>query len=70
MKKATLVTYMYMSLTQGKESYFEKPSINVWNANSQNKDRNVRDEIEKIREFVAHLQHLLYVDILLITSID
>lgn len=51
------VSHMYMSLTQGKESYYEKPSINIWNANNTNSERNTRTEILKIREYVSHLQH-------------
>lgn len=48
-------THMYMSLTQGNESYFERPSINIWNARSENGAR--RPEIEQMRRYLSHLEH-------------
>ena len=51
------VCHMYMSLTQGNESYYEKPSINIWNANKPN----TREEIRKIREYISYLQHPVFV---------
>lgn len=56
------VAHMYISLTQGTESYYEKPSINIWNANSSsNRSIDIRKEIRAIREYVCHLQHPKFV---------
>ena len=52
------VSRMYMSLTQGKESFFERPSVNIWNA--QSKGGANRGEINKIRSYVTHLQHPIF----------
>ncbi|MCR5743303.1 MAG: ATP-binding protein [Lachnospiraceae bacterium] len=49
------VAHMYMSLTQGNESFYEKPSINVWN--SQRNDNNIREEVEALAEYVRRLEH-------------
>ena len=39
---ASEVAHMYMSITQGNESFYEKPSINVWNSQKSNDSRNGR----------------------------
>lgn len=49
------VSHMYMSLTQGNESFYERPSINIWNAQSDGGAR--RGEIEEMRKYLTHLEH-------------
>lgn len=49
------VSHMYMSLTQGNESYYERPAVNLWNA--QNGGGKYKDEIIKIRDYVSYLRH-------------
>lgn len=49
------VSHMYMSLTQGNESFYERPSINIWNAQSDGGAR--RSEIEEMRKYLSHLEH-------------
>ncbi|MCF2556003.1 ATP-binding protein [Fournierella massiliensis] len=51
---ASEVAHMYMSLTQGNESYYEKPSINVWNAQ---KDEKTREKISRMAEYLRRLTH-------------
>lgn len=51
---ASEVAHMYMSLTQGNESYYEKPSINVWN--SQRDEKN-RKEVNALANYVRRLIH-------------
>ena len=46
---------MYMSLTQGNESFYEKPSINVWN--SQRNDEKTREEVKALAGCVRKLVH-------------
>lgn len=52
------VAHMYMSLTQGNESYYEKPAINIWNAQ---KDQQSRVEIEHLSDYVRHLIHPCFI---------
>lgn len=49
------VTHMYKSLTQGSESFYERPAINIWNAQADR--NNEREEIGKLREYVRRLRH-------------
>lgn len=51
---ASEVAHMYMSLTQGNESYYEKPSINVWNAQ---KDQETRTKIARMADYLRRLIH-------------
>ena len=53
------VSHMYMSLTQGEESYFEKASVNIWNANAidESEMKQNRDNILKIRKYISYLRH-------------
>lgn len=53
------VSHMYMSLTQGKDSYFERPAINSWNAQSNHGER--REEIKNIRSYLIRMQHPIFV---------
>lgn len=54
----TEVSHMYKSLTQGKESFYERPAINVWNAQAGVEDGlDEREEIRKLREYVRRLRH-------------
>lgn len=52
---ASEVAHMYMSLTQGNESYYEKPAINVWNA--QSRDNECLSEIAGIARYLRRLSH-------------
>lgn len=52
------VSHMYMSLTQGNESFYEKPSINIWNAQSQ--AERSRNQIKMIRTYISHLEHPVF----------
>ena len=52
---ASEVAHMYMSLTQGNESFYEKPSINVWN--SQRNDEKTREEVKALAGYVRKLVH-------------
>ena len=52
---ASEVAHMYMSLTQGNESFYEKPSINVWN--SQRNDEKTREEVKALAGYVRKLIH-------------
>ena len=54
---ASEVAHMYMSLTQGNESYYEKPSINVWNAQ---KDDITREKIQVMAEYLRRLVHPVF----------
>ena len=54
---ASEVAHMYMSLTQGNESYYEKPSINVWNAQ---KDDITREKIQAMAEYLRRLVHPVF----------
>lgn len=48
-------SHMYLSLTQGNESYLESPSINLWSAQA-NREAN-RKEISLLRDYLVHLEH-------------
>ncbi len=52
---ASEVAHMYMSLTQGNESFYEKPAINVWN--SQRRDPVSRAEVKALSEYVKRIVH-------------
>ena len=52
---ASEVAHMYMSLTQGNESFYEKPAINVWN--SQRNDEKTREEVKALAGYVRKLMH-------------
>lgn len=52
---ASEVAHMYMSLTQGNESFYEKPSINVWNA--QRDDAKTNKDINVLAKYVRRLIH-------------
>ena len=53
---ATEVAQMYMSLTEGKDSFYERPSINVWDGNlGENKAT-----IENITTFLRALRHPVF----------
>lgn len=54
------VARMYLSLTQGNESYYEQPAVNSWNGTS-NGENGRRNDIKKIMESVAHLEHPLFI---------
>lgn len=54
---ASEVAHMYMSLTQGNESYYEKPSINVWNAQ---KDIITRAKIQAMVKYLRRLVHPVF----------
>ena len=48
-------SHMYLSLTQGDESYLESPAINLWNAHANGgKDK---EQISRLREYLVHLEH-------------
>ncbi len=51
---ASEVAHMYMSITQGNESFYEKPSINVWNSQ---KSKDSRVEVKALTEYVRKLIH-------------
>lgn len=48
-------SHMYLSLTQGDESYLESPAINLWNAHT-NAGKN-KEQIARLREYLVHLEH-------------
>lgn len=52
------VSHMYMSLTQGTESFMEKPAVNIWNAQSHGGAR--REEIRRIRDYITYLAHPIF----------
>lgn len=52
------VAHMYMSLTQGNESYYEKPSINLWN---REKNSDVETEINNLTKYIRILTHPVFV---------
>lgn len=45
------VAHLFMSLTQGRESFAEQPAINVWNGQDEK-------ECKKIAEILSYLRHL------------
>lgn len=47
------VAHMYMSLTQGKESFAEQSAINVWNG----QDENAANQINDILHYLRFLRH-------------
>lgn len=51
------VAHMYMSLTQGKESYYEKPAINIWDIYKADEDSS-KDNAEQIRGIIKYLNFL------------
>lgn len=55
---ASEVAHMYLSITQGNESFYEKPSINVWN--SQKSDSVSRREVKAIAQYVRRLIHPVF----------
>ena len=57
------VSHMYMSLTQGEESYYEKASVNVWNANAFDSDEREqnRNDILNIKTSISYLRHPQFV---------
>ena len=55
---ASEVAHMYMSITQGNESFYEKPSINVWNSQKSNDSR---VEVKALTEYVRKLIHPTFI---------
>ena len=55
---ASEVAHMYMSLTQGNESFYEKPAINIWNSQI---DDAAREEAKALAEYVRRLTHPSFV---------
>lgn len=51
---ASEVAHMYMSLTQGNESFYEKPAINIWNSQ---KNEDIRNEVAALAEYIRRLMH-------------
>ena len=51
---ANEVAHVYMSLTQGNESFYEKPAINVWNSQ---KNETVANEARELSQYVKRLRH-------------
>lgn len=56
---ASEVAHMYMSLTQGNESFYEKPSINVWN--SQRNVEETKEAVSYIAKYVRRLIHPTFI---------
>lgn len=52
------VSRQYLSLTQGKGSFYERPAINIWNALAGHGEQ--QREIEEIRNYLVHLEHPLF----------
>lgn len=48
------VAHMYLSLTQGEESFISQPSVNIWDAEDS------KDEIAIMLREISHLQHPLF----------
>ena len=56
---ASEVAHMYMSLTQGNESFYEKPSINVWN--SQRNEKKTKEAVSAIAKCVRKIVHPTFI---------
>lgn len=52
------VSRMYLSLTQGQDSHFESPAVNIWNALKNGGAR--KGEISRLREYMMHLEHPVF----------
>lgn len=52
------VSRMYLSLTQGQDSHFESPAVNIWNALKDGGAR--KGEISRLREYIMHLEHPVF----------
>lgn len=59
------VAHMYMSLTQGRDSFAEQPAINMWNGQI---DSNA-EKIQKMAQSLRYLQHPVFSDGLTATTI-
>lgn len=53
------VAHMYMSLTQGKESFYEKPAINTWDVFRTNEAEAMEQE-EQINKILQYLNYLIH----------
>ena len=51
-------SHMYLSLTQGDESYMESPAINLWNAHAEGGKN--REQIAGLRDYLVHLEHPVF----------
>lgn len=47
--------HMYLSLTQGNESFMESPAVNLWNAQSPGGKN--KEAISRLRDYMMHLEH-------------
>lgn len=52
------VSRMYLSLTQGQDSHFESPAVNIWNALKNGGAG--KGEISRLREYMMHLEHPVF----------